>query len=456
MATPALSTEDRPVAAVMEPLVRRLLGGSLPLALRCWDGSTIGPSDAPATIVLRSPDALRRLLYAPNEIGLVRAYVAGELDLEGDVFALLQVRDLLGRHDEHVDLDFGLRSTLELFRAARRLDVLGPPLAPPPEEVRLGGRRHSRARDARAVSHHYDVGNAFYRLFLGKSLTYSCAYWDSPDANLDDAQRAKYELICRKLGLRPGMRLLDVGCGWGGMVIHAAEHHGVSAVGVTVSREQQRLATDRVEAAGLSHRVEIRDQDYRQVADGPYDAISSIGMFEHVGMEQAREYFGDLRSLLRPEGRLLNHAITRTEPASKPSIDRKSFVGRYVFPDSALIEVGSAISAMQETGFEVRDVESLREHYARTLRAWVDNLEAHWDEAQRLVGSPRARIWRLYLAGSAVGFEQNRISVHQVLAVRPTTTGESAMPATRTWLASGAAARPATPLVIRTPVHAER
>jgi cyclopropane-fatty-acyl-phospholipid synthase len=247
---------------------------------------------------------------------------------------------------------------------------------------------------------------------------------------LEDAQHAKHELICRKLGLQNGMRLLDVGCGWGGMVIHAARHYGVSAVGVTISGQQADLASKRVAEAGLADRIEIRLQDYRDVSDGPFDAISSIGMFEHVGMSQLGEYFQILHGLLRDRGRLLNHAIGRSAP-DRPSLDTGSFIGRYVFPDGELHEVGTIVTAMQKLGYEVRDVESLREHYARTLRAWVANLEANWEEAVQLVGAARARVWRLYMAGSAIGFEGNRINVHQVLGVKPDADGASGAPRTR-------------------------
>jgi cyclopropane-fatty-acyl-phospholipid synthase len=228
------------------------------------------------------------------------------------------------------------------------------------------------------------------------------------------------------------MRLLDIGCGWGGMVLHAAERYGVTAVGVTVSEQQASRAQERVKEAGLDGRVEIRLQDYRDIDDGPYDAVSSIGMFEHVGLDHLGAYFSTIAGLLRPKGRFLNHAISR--PAGPPPIDPKSFIGHYVFPDGELHEVGAIVSAMQEHGFEVRDVESLREHYALTLREWVANLEARWDEAQRLAGPARTRIWRLYMAGSAVNFEEDRTSVHQVLGVKVDDQGRSGIPLTRSWL----------------------
>lgn len=424
--------EDASVANTLLPVARVLLGGEPPVTIRCWDGSTLGSPEggAPATIVLRSPDAVRRLLYQPNELGLGRAYVAGELDLEGDVYAVLGLRDAIAAPDQHAEVGIPARRLPEVVRAASRLGVLGRPLPPPPEEARLRGARHSKARDAAAVAHHYDVSDDFYRLFLGETMTYSCAYFERDDTTLDDAQRAKYDLVCRKLGLHEGMRLLDVGCGWGGMVVHAAERYGVRAVGVTLSRRQYELAAKRVANAGLADRVEVRYQDYRDIQDGPYDAVSSIGMFEHVGLSRLAEYFGTLYGLLSPTGRLLNHAISR--PPGRSRFDRHSFIERYVFPDGELHEVGSVVSAVQRQGFEVRDVQSLREHYAKTLRHWVANLETSWDDAVRSAGEPRAKVWRLYMAGSAVNFEAGRTSVHQVLAVKPGSCGESGMPPTRT------------------------
>ena len=265
-------------------------------------------------------------------------------------------------------------------------------------------------------------------------MTYSCAYFAGESATLEQAQSAKHELVCRKLGLRSGMRILDVGCGWGEMAIHAARHHAVRVLGVTLSRPQAELAAKRVADAGLSDRVTIRIQDYRDVRDGPFDAIASIGMFEHVGRAKSHDYFRSLVRLLEPGGRLLNHAISK--PFGRSSFARDSFISRYVFPDGELQEVGSVISAMQEVGFEVRDVESLREHYARTLRSWVGNLQGNWEAACDLVGAARARVWRLYMAGSALMFEAGRINVHQVLGVRPGQSGSSGMPATRAELVS--------------------
>jgi cyclopropane-fatty-acyl-phospholipid synthase len=416
-------------APVIGRLLEWYLGPAPPVGLRCWDGSRWGDPDAALQVDVRSPDAVRRLLWDPGELGLARAHVAGELDFEGSVFDLLGLRDRLIHRTADAGLDLTWRERAALVRDAKRLGVLGRRPEPPPEEARLRGRRHSRGRDRAAISHHYDVGNDFYRLVLGPSMTYSCALFPEPSTSLEEAQALKYEHICRKLGLEPGQRLLDVGCGWGGMVLHAAEHHGVRATGITISEQQAVLAQERVRAAGLEDRVEIRLQDYRDVVDEPYDAISSIGMFEHVGMEQVRTYFEGLLQLLRPGGRLLNHAISRT--SGEGPLDPGSFPGRYVFPDGQLHEVGRTVSTMQDLGFECRDVESLREHYARTLRCWVDDLEADWDRAVGFVGAPRARVWRLYMAGSAVAFEAHRLNIHQTLAVRTDIDGTSGMPATR-------------------------
>jgi cyclopropane-fatty-acyl-phospholipid synthase len=402
-----------------------VLGPDLPIAVRAYDGSQLGPADAPATLLIRSPNVFRRLVTAPGELGLGRAYVSGELDVEGDLYAALTaLRDWIP------DLRaFGARQWADVLAlAGTSLARSGlKPLPIPSEEVHLRGVRHSKERDAAAIAHHYDVSNAFYRIVLGPSMTYSCAVWEREDVTLEDGQAAKYELVSRKLSLEPGMRLLDVGCGWGGMVLHAAANHGVRAVGVTLSRRQAEWAEKAVAEAGVADRVEIRYQDYRDVRDGPFDAISSIGMFEHVGLSQLRVYFGGLRRLLRPGGRLLNHGIARPPNAGRTRFQPNSFIDRYVFPDGELHELGSVVSTMQGTGFEVRHLESLREHYALTLRAWVRNLENGWDEAVAEVGPGRARVWRLYMAASALNFEAGRTQVHQVLAIRPD-DGRSGLP----------------------------
>ena len=412
-------------ATALAPLVRAVFGDDLPIQVQFWDGSRVGPADGPATIVLHSPRALRRILWSPNEVGFARAFVTGEADIAGD--ALRAIRVVFESAPD--ELRIGTRTLVRTLAGAARLGVLGPPLPHPAEEAQLRGGRHSKARDAAAIAHHYDVGNDFYRLVLGESMTYSCARFTRPDAGLEEAQAAKYDIICRKLGLSEGMRLLDVGCGWGGMVMYAAANYHVAAVGITLSEQQYELARKRVAEAGQSEWVEIRLMDYRDVGGaGRFDAISSIGMFEHVGTAQMADYFRVLAGALAPGGRLLNHAISTPDGAR---FDRRTFNARYVFPDGELQDVAAVVAAMEAVDLEVRDVESLREHYALTLRHWVDNLAANWDEAVSLVGLVRARVWRLYMLAAVVGFEMNETAVHQVLGVRTPPDGRSGMPLTR-------------------------
>ncbi|MGY2004986.1 class I SAM-dependent methyltransferase [Blastococcus sp. SYSU DS1024] len=422
----------RGASQLVEELGTLLLGAPLPLSVRCWDGSETVVDGAP-TLVVRHRRALRRLVYAPGELGLARAYVSGDLDVEGDLYAVLSFPDdLPSRPDLRLDRRALARSAGPLLR----LGVLGPPPAPPAEESRVRGVRHSLSRDRRAISHHYDVGNDFYRLLLGPSLVYSCAYFPEPGATLEEAQEAKLDLVCRKLGLEPGMRMLDVGCGWGSLARHAASRYGVSVVAVTISEAQADLARRRIADAGLADRVEVRLQDYREVTDGPFDAIASVGMAEHVGHAQLPAYASLLHELLRPGGRLLNHAIARGPAAGPDRPDPGSFLTRYVFPDGELQPLATHVQVLEEAGFEVRDVEALRRHYALTCRAWVRNLEDHWDEAVRLSSPGRARVWRLYLAGSALAFERHRVGVNQVLAVKP--GGDDRLPLRRPdWAGAG-------------------
>lgn len=415
------------VADVVVPVLDELVG-PLPVRLEFWDGSTAGDRGSTTALVLRSPRALRRVLWAPGELGVARAFVEGDLDLDGDVVEAVSLLRPAGQRLAALGTG-ALRSVPRLVEAARRVGAFGPPLPHPPEEAHPTGIRHSRRRDAGTVGHHYDVGNDFYRLVLGPAMTYSCARFESDGSTLEDAQAAKHELVCRKLGLheRTGATLLDVGCGWGSLAIHAAVHHGARVVGVTISREQHAEARRRVADAGVEDLVDVRLVDYRDVG-GSFDAVASVGMFEHVGSERADEYFSVLHSHLVPGGRLLNHAISKV---GGTRLGRRSFFYRYVFPDAELMDVGEVVLRMESAGFEVRDVEGLREHYARTLRCWVARLESDWDRAVDLVGERRARVWRLYMAASAVGFEDGGLGIHQVLGVRVHPDGTSGMPATR-------------------------
>ena len=418
---------DKTVARAMSPLLAHLFGGSLPVRLAFWDGSAAGPLGGPGTLVLRAPRALARLVWSPEELGMARAFVTGDIDFDGNLFEMLLALEAKTKGRRRL----GPRAVASGLWTALRLGVIGLPPSRPEEEVRLGGWLHSKQRDAVAIRHHYDVGNDFYRLVLGPSMTYSCARFDREGMSLEEAQRSKHDLICRKLGLaeRPGARLLDVGCGWGSMAMHAAKNYAARVVGVTLSASQVELARERVRDAGLEANVEIRLQDYRDLRGESFDAISSIGMFEHVGTKRMDEYFNILFSLLAPTGRLLNHAIS-TPGGSR--MHGRSFINRYVFPDGELVDLANVAGAMERAGFEVRDVESLREHYSETLHAWVANLESSWDQAVALVGEPRARVWRLYMGGSANGFDDGGIAVHQVLGALPAQGGASGMPRART------------------------
>jgi cyclopropane-fatty-acyl-phospholipid synthase len=408
------------VASRLAEALAIVLGAEeVPVRLRAWDGSEAGPADAPV-IEFRSRRALRRMLWAPGQLGLSRAYVAGEIEAQGDIFAAFTALSSAAKFTEPGASGKPTpRELATLLTTAVRLGAVGPNPAPPHEEAKVEkhGRRHSKKRDAAAISHHYDVGNDFYRLVLGPSMVYSCAIFDSHDTSLEEAQEAKLDLVCRKLGLQPGMRVLDVGCGWGSFVLHAAERYGANVVGITLSTEQAEFVRKRVAEAGLTERVDIRVQDYRDIKDGPFDAISSIGMSEHVGRAQLPRYVEQLHSLLRPGGRLLNHAISWNAGPSEDDPD--SFIPRYVFPDGEMLSLSEMVVALEGGGFEVLDVEALRRHYALTLRAWVRNLEEHWDEAVRLTSPGRARVWRLYMASSALGFENGLTGVNQVLLQKP-------------------------------------
>jgi cyclopropane-fatty-acyl-phospholipid synthase len=400
------------------------LGGDAPVRFRGFDGSVAGPDDAEVCIEVRNRRGCAYLATSPGDVGLARAYTMGDLEVHGDLYTAMT--SVLNR-----DLDLSWRTRLTALRTMGGPRLLRPPPRPP-QEVRLRGRRHSRTRDAAAIAHHYDVSNRFYEWVLGPSMTYTCALFQRDHTTLEQAQFAKHDLVARKLGLREGQRLLDVGCGWGGMVMHAARHYGVRALGVTLSRRQAEWAQKAIAESGLSELAEVRHLDYRDVPAGEYDAISSIGLTEHIGKTQLPGYFRFLYDRLVPGGRLLNHCITRPSNL-EPAARRRHFINRYIFPDGELEGVGHLISAMHDSGFEVRHEENLREHYARTLAGWSANLEAHWDAAVAQVGRGRARTWRLYLVGSRVGFERNQIQLHQVLCARPDARGRSHAPLRPDW-----------------------
>ncbi|MBV9810795.1 MAG: class I SAM-dependent methyltransferase [Solirubrobacterales bacterium] len=393
--------------------LRDALTGALPhrpFGLRFWDGNEV-PATEPGspTLTFTTPRALAHVLRTPGELGLGRAYVAGMIEVD-DLDAALLMVDTFEAPRLSVAQRVGLAVAL-----VRACGVVMPP-AVPAAELRLRGTRHTIARDRRAVRHHYDVGNDFFALFLDRSMTYSCAYFSGGAQSLEEAQEAKLELVCKKLRLREGERVLDVGCGWGSFVIHAANRHGVHAVGITLSEEQARLARERAREAGVADRVEFRVADYREVADGPFDAIASIGMVEHVGEEQIDVYARRLRGLLRPGGRLLNHGIAKLKDLDTP--DEGPFSERFVFPDGVPLPLSRVQHALERAGLETRHVEGLAGDYATTLGHWIARFDARWDDAVRLAGIERARIWRLYLRAGRLGFETGWASVYQVLAHR--------------------------------------
>ncbi len=400
-----------------------VLGDESPVAVKAYDGSSTGPITAAATLHVRSPQALQYLVTAPNDLGMARAYVSEQLDIEGDLYAALRA---IASHD------FAAVSWVEkvrLFRSVGLSNLRRPPV--PAQEAHLSGRRHSKQRDAAAISYHYDVSNDFYRMVLGPSMAYTCALYPTQDASLEEAQAAKFDLVCRKLGLQPGMRLLDVGCGWGGMVLHAVREYGVTAVGVTLSRKQAEWGAKAVAEAGLTGRAEVRFGDYRDVRERGFDAVSSIGLTEHIGEAQLGAYFRFLRSRLRDGGRLLNHCITRFDGQQRARAG--GFIDHYIFPDGELEGPGRIIDEMNNGGFEIQHEENLRQHYAMTLRDWSANLDQRWDDAVAEVGEAKARIWRLYLAASRVGFDLNRIQLHQVLGTVTTRSGDSGYPLRHTF-----------------------
>jgi cyclopropane-fatty-acyl-phospholipid synthase len=419
-----MSPNSGPNSGIANALFAAL--GNPAMRIEAFDGSAAGPMDTPTGLTLKSPLALRHLITGRGALGLSRAFVIGELQLKGDAYTTLKTI-------AESSTDLSVQARLAVLREAVRiggLGVLRPPPAPA-EEVRLRGFRHSLRRDSAAISHHYDVSNRFYEWVLGPSMAYTCACFPTENATLEEAQYQKFDLVARKLALQPGMRLLDVGCGWGGMVIHAAKEYGVTALGVTLSRQQAEWAQKAIADAGLAGMAEVRHLDYRLVQESSFDAVSSIGLTEHIGLKNLPSYFRFLQSKLRPEGRLLNHCIMRST-TDQPANIRNGFINRYVFPDGELEGLGTIVSAMQDNGFEVHHEENLREHYAKTLTHWCDNLDAHWDEAVSEVGANKARVWQMYMAGSRLGFERREIELHQILGAK-TVNGQSGMPLRPTW-----------------------
>jgi cyclopropane-fatty-acyl-phospholipid synthase len=410
------------LAGALAPVVRWLLGGELPVRLCAYDGSQAGPPGAPA-IVLRSPMALRRLLWSPNELGLADAYVTGAIDLEGDLteaFRLLWRAGAGRRRPRPAPLD-----VLRAARVAVGAGAVGRRPPAPAARARLTGRQHSRGRDRAAIAHHYDQPAEFFELLLDESMAYSCAFWPPPvgagaagtpaAGELADAQRAKLELICARLAVQPGTRLLDVGCGWGSLAEHAAARHHAAVTGVTLSAGQAAYCQARLAAAGLRDTTEIRLADYEEVSDGPYDAIAAIEIGEHIGAARYPAFAAHLRGLLRPGGRLVVQQMSRGTLAPGGG----AFIERYVAPDMHMAPVETTLATLTGAGLEILEVQALREDYVRTIRAWLGRLEARFDEAAAIVGAEVARVWRLYLTGAALAFEDGRMGVDQILATRP-------------------------------------
>jgi cyclopropane-fatty-acyl-phospholipid synthase len=414
-------------------MVEAFVGGQLPLRFSAYDGSTAGPADAPVGLDLLTPRGTTYLTTAPNQLGLARAYVSGDLELHGvhpgDPYPLLAA--LAYR------LDFKRPTARVLANVVRSIGFEHlKPIEPPPQEALprwrrvFAGLRHSRTRDAEAILHHYDVSNSFYRWVLGPSMTYTCACYANAEANLEEAQDNKYRLVFDKLRLKPGDRLLDVGCGWGGMVRYAARR-GVKAIGVTLSAAQASWAQKAIVEEGLTHLPEVHRGDYRDVAEAQFDAVSSIGLTEHIGVANYPGYFDFLKSRLRSGGLLLNHCITRCDNRHAAKVG--PFFDRYIFPDGELTASGRVVTAMENAGLEVLHEENLRDHYAMTLRDWCANLVAHWDQAVEEVGLGTAKVWGIYLAASRVGFEHNALQLHQVLGVKLDESGKAGQLPLRPW-----------------------
>src|SRR6195952_846050 len=427
--SPSRAGTKLPLAEVFESL----LAGPAPVRFEAYDGSSYGPADAPVTLELKNERGLGYLVTAPGDLGLGRASVSGALDLRGIPPGapyegmILLLRAMRFRRPSPAQV-------VQLLRSIGLSHMMPPP--PPPQEHlprwrrMIEGLRHSPERDGKVIQHPYDGSNRFYEMVLGPSMTYTCAVFETEEATLEEAQHAKYDLVARKLDLQQGQRLLDVGCGWGGMVRHAAREYGVRALGVTLSREQAEWAQEKIKEEGLDNLAEVRHLDYRKVPETGFDAVSSIGLTEHIGVDNYPLYFAYLRDKLLPGGRLLNHCITR--PDNKPT-QTGAFIDRYVFPDGELTGSGKIITEAQNAGLEVHHEENLRIHYAKTLAGWGHNLEANWDECVAEVGEGTARVWGLYMAGSRMGFERNEIQLHQVLATRTDDDGVSGFPLRPNW-----------------------
>jgi cyclopropane-fatty-acyl-phospholipid synthase len=402
------------------------------VGVRLWDGAMWPDYRArQATLALKHPDALGRMFLPGTEIGLAEAYLHNDFDIEGEIEAAFEVADFLLTHlgDWKRKLKLGgfliglpgRNGGSTIRRAAKHL------------LPRIRGKGHSLARDRRAIMFHYDVSNDFYRIWLDRRMVYSCAFFQSPDDDLDTAQERKLDYLCRKLRLRAGQRLLDIGCGWGALVIHAAKHFGVRAEGITLSQLQMELARARIAKAGLASEAKIELRDYREIATNGcelYDAIVSVGMAEHVGRERLPDYFAAVRRALKPGGVFLNQAIGENIVA-RPDNGNGSFIEKYVFPDGDIPPLPVMLRAAESAHFEIRDVENLREHYALTLRHWLHRLQAHHDEALRFVDEATYRVWRLYLAGSTHGFRRGQLAVYQTLLARLDSSGRSNLPLTR-------------------------
>ena len=426
MSMPRTSTADQAVAQSSD-LLDTLFGtyGGDQVAVRMWDG-TQWPDDIPrpATIVLKHRGALRQMFLPGSELGLAEAYLYDDFDIEGQIEAVFGLADHLGAATG------GLLQRLRLACELLRLPAGDGREQGQRGRARLGGRQHSVQRDREAVRYHYDVSSNFYALWLDQHMVYSCAYFERADEELDVAQARKLDYLCRKLRLRPGQRLLDLGCGWGGLVIHAARKYGVDATGITLSQPQADLANERIVAAGLADCCRVWVRDYREMDPTDcYDALVSVGMFEHVGEALLPTYFRLAHALLEPGGAFLNHGIANTM-ADQP-VNGPSFSDTYVFPDGELVPISTTARVAEEAGFEVRDVESLREHYALTLRHWVRRLEANHEQALAYVDEPTYRVWRLFMSGSAHGFTVGRLNLYQTLLVKPDENGHSGLPLTR-------------------------